>query len=224
MATGFMGNLGKRWVAPHFTGLVILCLSVSGAGAMEVGLAGVLGSKALLMVNGGEPQAVAVGQQIDGIRLVSLQGDQAVIEIDGRKRALRVGQHAQGSVSEQGGGKVTLHADPQGHFHATVSINGATIRFLVDTGATLISIGASDARRLGLDLGRGQRGYSETANGRAPVTRIKLDTVRIGDITLHNVDALVHASEMPVALLGMSFLNRMEMQRDGSTMTLKKRF
>ena len=71
---------------------------------------------------------------------------------------------------------------------------------------------------------RGQKGMTQTANGQIVVSKIQLDTVRIGDVTLHNVDALIHQTEMPMALLGMSFLNRMEMQRDGSTMMLKKRF
>jgi aspartyl protease family protein len=65
---------------------------------------------------------------------------------------------------------------------------------------------------------------TQTANGQTMVSKVKLDTVRIGDVTLHNVDALIHQTEMPTALLGMSFLNRMEMQRDGNTMTLRKRF
>ena len=63
-----------------------------------------------------------------------------------------------------------------------------------------------------------------TANGQAAVVRVKLDSVRVGDIVLNNVDALVHQQDMPLTLLGMSFLNRMEMQRDGQTMTLKKRY
>ena len=88
----------------------------------------------------------------------------------------------------------------------------------------MISLGAADARRIGLDFNRGQKAVSQTANGQAVVSKIQLDTVRIGDVTLHNVDALIHQNDMPMALLGMSFLNRMEMQRDGSTMTLKKRF
>ncbi len=192
--------------------------------ALDVGLAGLMGSKALIIVGGGEPRSLAIGQSLDGIKLVSVQGDQAILEIDGKKRALRVGQHAQGNANDSGEGKLTLHADPQGHFHATGTVNGVSIRFLVDTGATLISLGATDAKRIGVDVTQGTRGYSETANGRAMVTKIKLDTVKIGDITLHNVDALVHQSDMKVALLGMSFLNRMEMQRDGTTMTLKKRF
>jgi aspartyl protease family protein len=137
---------------------------------------------------------------------------------------LRVGQHAIGAGSGDGGGKVTMTADAQGHFFTTGSVNGATVRFMVDTGATMISLSASDARRIGLDPSRGEKGLTNTANGQAVVTKVKLDTVRVGDVTVNNVDALIHQTEMPFALLGMSFLNRMEMQRDGSTMTLKKRF
>ncbi|MGE5768725.1 MAG: TIGR02281 family clan AA aspartic protease [Betaproteobacteria bacterium] len=117
-----------------------------------------------------------------------------------------------------------MTADGQGHFFTTGSVNGTSVRFLVDTGATMISLGAADARRIGLDPNRGVKGLTNTANGQAVVTKVQLDTVRIGDVSLHNVDALIHQTDMPMALLGMSFLNRMEMQRDGSTMTLKKRF
>jgi aspartyl protease family protein len=209
----------------HFTLLALaLCLVSGGAAAQEVGLAGVMGSKAMLMIDGGEPQAVAIGQSLAGVKVISVQGDQAVVEIGGRKRPLRVGQHAIGAAPADGSGTIVMTADNQGHFYATGSVNGAAVRFLVDTGATMVSLGASDARRIGLDFNRGQKGMTQTANGQTMVSKVKLDTVRIGDVTLHNVDALIHQTEMPMALLGMSFLNRMEMQRDGSTMTLRKRF
>lgn len=209
----------------HFTRFALLVGLVSGAAtAQDVGLAGVMGSKAMLMINGGEPQSVAVGQTLDGVKVISVQGDQVVVEIGGKKRPLRVGQHAIGAASGDGSGKVILTADGQGHFYTTGTINGTSVRFIVDTGATMVSLSASDARRIGLDPSRGVKGMSNTANGQAIVTKVQLDTVRVGDITLHNVDALIHQNEMPMALLGMSFLNRMEMQRDGSTMTLKRRF
>jgi aspartyl protease family protein len=209
----------------HFT-LIALALTLISheAGAQEVGLAGTLGSKAMLMINGGEPQAIPVGQTVDGVRLISIQGDQAVIEIGGKKRVLRVGQHAVGTAGGDGSGKIIMLADGQGHFFTTGTINGTSVRFLVDTGATMISLGAADARRVGVDFNRGQKALTNTANGQAVVSKVQLDTVRIGDVTLHNVDALIHQTDMPVALLGMSFLNRMEMQRDGQTMTLKKRY
>lgn len=224
MATGNMVQSASQKVTGNSTTLLALCLCCTLAQAQDVGLAGVMGSKAMLMVNGGEPQSVAVGQTLDGVRVVSISGDQVVIEIGGRKRPLRVGQHAIGTPAADGSGKIMMTADAQGHFYTTGNINGTSVRFLVDTGATMISLGATDARRIGLDFNRGKRGVSQTANGQAVVSKIQLDTVRIGDVTLHNVDALIHQSDMPIALLGMSFLNRMEMQRDGSTMTLKKRF
>jgi len=213
----------NKWIF-HFTLPLFICLFASALSAQDVGLAGLLGSKAMLMVNGGEPRAVAVGQTVDGVKLISIQGDQAIVEINGKKRPLRVGQHAVGNASADGSGRIILTADGQGHFFTTGTVNGVSVRFLVDTGATMISLGKSDAQRIGLDASKGQRGVSNTANGQISVSRVKLDSVRVGDVTLHNVDALVQQNDMPIALLGMSFLNRMEMQRDGSTMTLKKRY
>ena len=224
MATGRMLINKVSGNSFHITLLSCFCLLSGVASALDVGLAGIMGSKAMLMINGGEPRAVAVGQAVDGVRLISVTGDQAIVEVDGKKRPLRVGQHAVGSANADGSGKVILTADSQGHFVTNGTVNGASVKFLVDTGATLISLGASDARRIGIDASKGQRGMTNTANGQAQVSKVKLDTVRIGDVTLHNVDALVHQNDLPVALLGMSFLNRMEMQRDGGTMTLKKQY
>jgi aspartyl protease family protein len=220
-----MATSGKARAHSTLLGLMAMAFVMPPpAIAQEVGLAGIMGSKAMLMINGGEPQAVPVGQTLDGVKVLSIQGDQITVEIGGKKRPLRVGQHAVGVSNGDGSDKVIMTADVQGHFYTTGTVNGTSVRFVVDTGATSIALGPNDARRIGLDLRRGQRGMTSTANGQVVVTRIPLDTVTIGGITLHNVEAVVLPAEMPIALLGMSFLNRMEMQRDGSTMTLKKRF
>ena len=182
-----------------------------------------MGNKALLIINGAPPRSVPLGATVDGVKVLAVQDNQVIIELGGRKRPLRVGQHAVGT-STGGAEQMVLNADSRGHFFTTGTINGVSLRFLVDTGASMISLGASDARRMGLDFNRGQKGMSQTANGQVMVSKVQLDNVRIGGVTLHQVDALIHQSDMPVALLGMSFLNRMEMQRDGNTMTLKKRF
>jgi aspartyl protease family protein len=89
----------------------------------------------------------------------------------------------------------------------------------------MVSLDAEAARRAGIDYLRGEPGYSMTANGAAPVYRVKLDSVRLGDITLNNIDGLVHeSSSLPVVLLGMSFLGRLEMRRDGDTLTLTRKY
>lgn len=197
-------------------------LLVSGA---DVGLAGLFPGKALLTINGGAPRIVAVGARTDeGVKVVAIEGETATIEIDGKRRVLRVGQNVAAQPSGAGPASVILTADARGHFVTTGNINGTTVRFLVDTGASMVSIGAGDARRIGLDPSKGEPGIVNTANGQAMVSRVKLNSVRVGDVVVNNVDALVHQHDLPVTLLGMSFLNRMEMQRNGDTMTLIKRY
>lgn len=215
------------WCAVNFTRATLLCLLLAAPllhGA-DVGLAGLFPGKALLTINGGAPRIVALGVKTDeGVKVLSIEGETATLEVDGKKRVLRVGQNVASQSSGSGPATVVLTADSGGHFLATGSINGKTVRFIVDTGASLISLGASDARRLGIDSSKGQPGIANTANGQTMVLRVKLDTVRVGEIVMNNVDAIVHQNDLPIALLGMSFLNRMEMQRDGDTMTLKKRY
>ena len=224
--------IGRPWVSGSWRmanfsyaallGLLLAAPCVRGA---EVGLAGLFPGKALLTINGGSPRIVGVGVKTDeGVKVVSIEGEMATLEVDGKKRVLRVGQNVASQSSGSGPSSAVLKADSGGHFLTTGNINGTTVRFLVDTGASMISLGASDARRIGIDPSKGQVGYSQTANGVTQVSRVKLDTVRVGDIVLNGVDATVHQQDMPVVLLGMSFLNRMEMLRDGDTMTLKKRY
>jgi aspartyl protease family protein len=215
-----------------FTRSVLCCLCLAGGGfwapavcGADVGLAGLFPGKVLLTINGGAPRIVAVGSRTEeGVSVLAIEGNTATIEIDGRKRVLRVGQNVAAQPSGSGPARVVLTADARGHFLPTGTINGTTVRFLVDTGASMISIGAGDAKRIGIDPGKGERGITNTANGQAVVSRVKLNSVRVGEIVLHNVDALVHQNDLPVTLLGMSFLNRMEMQRNGDTMTLIKRY
>jgi len=207
----------------HCTLATALCLAAPLLLAQEVGLAGIMGNKALLMLNGQPPRAVPVGAVLEGVRVVAVQGDQVLVEIDGKKRPLRVGQHAVGR-SEASAEQILLTADQQGHFYTNGTVNGRTQRFLVDTGATMIFLGANDARRLGLNFEQGQKGWTQTANGQVVTSKVQLDTVRIGGVTLHQVDAVIHQTDMPIALLGMSFLSRMEIRQDGQTMTMKKRF
>jgi aspartyl protease family protein len=95
----------------------------------------------------------------------------------------------------------------------------------VDTGATYISLSASEARRLDIDYRKGRKVVMETGNGNAPGYRIKLDTVKVGDVAVNSVDAVVMEGEDPrIALLGMSFLNRTNITREGEIMTLTKRY
>lgn len=232
MAMGFIcgrllsGGNGFR-CAVDFTRTALLCLWLIApfAHAADVGLAGLFPGKALLTINGGPPRIVLIGVKTDeGVQVLSIDGETATLEIDGKKRVLRVGQNVASQSSGSGPATAVLTADGRGHFVTTGNINGTSIRFLVDTGASMISLGAADARRIGIDASKGQIGYTQTANGVTQVTLVKLNAVRVGEIVLNNVNATVHQHDLPIALLGMSFLNRMEIQQNGHTMTLKKRY
>ncbi len=203
-----------------------LALSSAAAAAADVALVGVLGETAVLLsIDGGPPKTVRVGQKFSGVAVISVAGDRATVEIDGKRRVLVRGQHAASSAAASSGRQsTTLSADTRGHFIAEGSINGGTIRFLVDTGATSIAIPARDAMRLGIDYRKGRQGVVQTAGGPTPAWVVKLDTVRVGDIQLANVDGVVIEQGLDVALLGMTFLNRVEMKRDGQLMTLTRRF
>ena len=198
------------------------------AAAAEVALIGVIGDKAAIVaIDGGDPKTIKVGQTWRGITVVSVEKDRATMDIDGKRRVIQRGMHhrsAEGSAPPGGRQTVVLAADARGHFIAEGSVNGGHMRFLVDTGATAVSLPASDAVRLGLDYRRGQRISMQTANGVAPAYVTMLERIRIGNIELYNVEGIVVENGLHVALLGMSFLNRVEMKRDGHTMTLIRLF
>ena len=207
----------------------LLFLWLGGAAvAADVNLNGVIGTKALVVIDSGKPRMLAIGETSpEGVKLISVTGESAVIEMGGRRETLTMGQSARlaGGSRPTGGKSVTLIADSQGHFVATGTINGITVRVLVDTGASLVSMSSTEAKRLGINYIAGQKAFTSTANGVVPTYRVKINEVRLGDVTLNNVDGMVHVGDsLPIVLLGMSFLNRMEMKRDGGKMVLTKRF
>ncbi len=192
--------------------------------ATDVVLVGLLPGRALVVVDGGNRQMVKVGEKTtEGVKLVSNKPGAAVFEVEGKQRRLQIGQSIVSSAAAEKPA-TTLTADAQGHYLAQGSINGASMRFLVDTGATFISLGAADAKRAHIDPLKGIPGISMTANGPARVWKVKLSSVKLGGISLSDVDATVHEKDMPVVLLGMSFLNRMDIRRDGMSMTLTQRY
>lgn len=207
-------------------GLALLLLAATAAAA-DISVIGLMAGKAVVIINNGKPLTMTVGQTSpEGVRLIGATTESATFDIDGKRQTLSMGQ-----VISIGGGPISaqramLLSDTGGHFVTTVAVNGISLRFMVDTGATLVTLSSGDARRAGVDYRSGQKAVLQTANGTATAYRVKLDTVRLGDITLNNVDgAVVEGNVMgELGLLGLSFLNRLEMKRDGQTMMLIRRY
>lgn len=209
----------------------LLALSVLGTGAayaQAVALSGMLGNKALVVVDGSNPKALAAGESFRGVRLVSTQGDTAVVEIDGKRQTLRVGDApvsvGGGAPAGGSGGRIVLTADSGGHFMAQGQINGKSATMMVDTGATGVVIAESDAQRMGLKYNTALPMRISTANGVIPAWYVKINAVRVGDVVAYDVDGVVASGSMPYVLLGNSFLSRFQMNRTNDQMVLEKRY
>ena len=208
--------------------LALGCCCANGAVAQSVALAGMLGARALVIVDGSAPKSVAAGESHKGVKILATEGDTAVVEVAGRRQTLRVGD-APVSVGGAGGApangdKIVLTAGSGGHFFKQGQINGKSVELLVDTGATSVGIGIEDAKRLGLNYQAGQPVRVSTANGMTMGWRIKLASMRVGDVEVFDVDGVVSSGSMPYVLLGNSFLTRFQMTRTNDQMVLLKRY
>jgi aspartyl protease family protein len=205
----------------------VLAAACGLAAAQQVAIGGVSGSRALLIVDGGAPRFVATGQTHQGVKLLQVDGETATVEIEGRRRTLRVGEapvSLGGGAAPSTSGRVVMTADGQGHFTPAGQINGRSVQFIVDTGATEIILSELEARRINLDFARGQKVSVNTANGVVAGHRVQLDTVRVGEAQVYGVSAIVLPQPMPAVLLGNSFLNRFQMQRTNDQLTLERRY
>jgi len=196
--------------------------------ARQVVLQGILGSKALLQVDG-QRQMMSVRDAMQrGVRVLRIAEEQVDVEVDGKQRRLRLGDShsVAGRYKARETTEVIIVKNNNGMYSTVGSINGLPVSFLVDTGATSVAMNAQHAKRLAIDFRvTGEPVFVGTASGVSKAYRVTLDRVTVGGITQHNVRAVVIDGNFPVqALLGMSFLGQLEIQRDGNIMRLKKKF
>jgi aspartyl protease family protein len=226
MTTGFIDAAKKMGIVSVAS--LLLASTQFSARAADIAVTALFSGKAVVVIDGGKPRTLSVGQITpEGVKLLSANSDSAVLEYNGQRQTLTTGEGTRlGSAAPVGGsGRTTLIADSRGHFITTGTINGVSVQFMVDTGASNIAMSSAEARRLGINYLAGQRGHASTANGVIPMYRVKLDNVRVGDITLNNVEgSVLEGAGLSHALLGMSFLNRTQMNRDGDRLTLTRRY
>jgi aspartyl protease family protein len=196
------------------------------AQAQTVTLAGSMGNKALLVIDG-QAHTLAVGASALGVTLLQLGDGQATVQHGGSSTTLRLG----GAPARLSGtapaaneaARIVLQAGLGGHFTSSGAINGRPVQFMVDTGATLVVLSQAEAQRIGLDYRDAPRGTTQTANGAVPVHLISLGRLRVGEVEVANVGAVVVPAPMPYVLLGNSFLGRFQMRRDNDVLRLDKR-
>jgi len=164
----------------------------------------------------------------EGVLLIEANSEEAIIEIDGKQETYTLGsQYGSNFKAPSSSGKTLIIVpDTSGMYTISGTINGFHVAFVVDTGATLVSMNSNVAKRLGIDYKlKGKESVSYTASGKDKIYIVNLKRVKLGDIELHNVKGAVHEGNFPVVtLLGMSFLSRLDMKREGRIMELQKKY
>ena len=181
------------------------------------------GKSADVVIDGGAPVTIEVGATIEKIKVLKADWNGAVVSVDGTTRTLPLTTDSSaGHIASSS--TITLPADAHGQFLASGAVNGRPLEFLVDTGATLTTLSRGDATRIGLDYRGGRPTQANTVNGVVRAWQVSLASVRVGDVTVRDIAALVVDNDaLPVGLLGMSFIDRFDMQRQGSTLILRRR-
>ncbi len=161
----------------------------------------------------------------EGVKLISSNSDEAILEVNGVRQAYSLGE--QQSTQSFAQNKTISEAriwSNRGMYQTPGSINGMPVNFLVDTGASSVAMNTEHARRLGINYRyTGQQGAARTASGIVSTYVIRLKSVKVGNIELHDVEGAVIEGQGPTnILLGMSFLKQVRMQRDGELLQLQK--
>jgi aspartyl protease family protein len=206
----------------RFAGWILglaMAAAAAGSQATTVLLMSLGEGRAQLLVNGTAVRDLRVGQTSpEGVRLVSADRTKAVVEVDGRQLSLGLGGSTVAAAE--------LKVDRSGHFVTTAYVNGVATQAVIDTGATSVALSSDEAARMSIRYAGAPRVQISTAGGVKTAYRVNLASVRVGDITLHNVEALVMEGgkeQLPITLIGMTFLNGVEMRRIGDTLTLTRR-
>jgi aspartyl protease family protein len=207
--------------------LIASMLAASAFADTRVNVVGLFSNKAMIIVNGGSPKTIGAGQTFNGVKLISADSTSGTFMIEGKRQVLKMGQAASvaASAGPANNSPVSLYADERGHFFGNMNVNGASIKYVVDTGASSVAFNSGDAKFAKIDYEKGEKVSVSTANGVVNAYMVKLNTLKLGTITLNNVEAVVtEGGSPPYVLLGMSALNRLDMQRKNSIMTLTKKY
>lgn len=192
--------------------------------AVDVQVLGLFNNTAVLSVDGSQT-TIKAGQQKAGVRLVSANTREAVVDIDGERRTLTLSDRISSHYEAAPKASISIPLDPQGRYLANGAINGRQTRVLVDTGATSIAMNSAHAAALGVDFRRDGRPINvRTASGIANAYAVNLRSVNVGGIEVHNVQAAVIEGGFPQEiLLGMTYLSKVSMRHDSSILYLEQK-
>lgn len=192
----------------------------------DVQVHGLMSNQAVVTIDGKE-RILKVGKpSAEGVILVSADSRKAVLEWQGERFELTVDKQITSNFAAPAGkNEVRIERGHNGHYFTPGQINGRLVNFLVDTGAFAIAMNPAEADRIGLNWRKGERFVAGTAGGGTPSYKVILDSVSVGSITVHNVEAAVIVADTDSdILLGMTFLKETEMREENNALVLRKKY
>ena len=209
----------------HVVLALLLSCSATAWAASQVLVVGLFPGAAVINVDG-QRKLVREGQVGPGeVMVVRVDKQGAVLRVDGVEHFYPLGREYSGGYAEPVKKRLSIARGVGGHYWITGSVNGHNVPFLVDTGATSVALNEGQARRLGIDFrANGRPLQVNTASGMSRGWQVTLDRVKVGEIEVLGVDAVVLEGSSPTeALLGMSFLNRVGWREDQGMLVLESR-
>ncbi len=203
----------------------LLLTAAAGAATVNVKVIALFTDKAMLQV-GGKQKIVKKGETFEGVLLKSASGRGAVVVIDGVTHEIGLNRSIGSNYKKPDRSKMTIYPDSIGMYYVKGEINGQATNFLVDTGASFVTISGKKARDLKIDYRKnGVIGRAQTASAVVQTWQIMLDSVSIGGIRASNVEAIViPGNAPPEVLLGNSFLRHTRIEKAGATLEIEQRF
>ncbi len=207
--------------------LLLLLSSLAGItlAAENISVQALFAGKAVLMIDG-QRRTLSVGETSpEGVKLVDADSKKATLEIDGKAQNYTPGSVISLNYLQPDLVEETIYANDRNMFLSVGTINGQTVRFLVDTGATTIAMNRAQAKKLGVRYRLdGEQVTASTASGFVRSYAVQLKSVTLGKIRRRNVEAMVIDGNHPgPILLGMSFLGGLKIEKTGNALILTQK-
>lgn len=215
----------KSWISWVLAFIILINAPLVWSSTLNIVVVGLFSNQAVLKINGEQYLLKAGNTSPEGVKLISATSLGAIIEVAGIQKNYLLGSQIGGNLTSTTVQPMVSIWPNNGMYLAVGSVNGYSVDFLIDTGASTIAFNAATAKRLGLNYLNAPAGMVQTASGLEKAYKITLDEVQIGDIKLHNIDAMVLDGPYPErTLLGMTFLGQVEISRTDERMDLRKKY
>ena len=204
--------------------LMVAILLSSPAKSIEIQAQALLKDMVVIVVDGTRRVIKAGDRSPEGVLLVTSSPHHAVVEVNGQRQQLTLSTQISSAFATKNRREVSIPRNQFNQYVTTGTINGRRAKMLVDTGATVVALSSQQAQQLGINYLQGRATTVVTASGRANAYQIKLRSVMVGGINAEVVSAVVVEGDYPeMVLLGMSYLNYVDMREQNGVLLLQSK-